>query len=90
MLKFRSGTRGLNEELGRHRGREGERSVSYVRKSVKVLVIFCGGVQPAAVFGMTLCVSSKSFLGMVISVSRVLIALKEHHLCLVISCGRGF
>ena len=24
MLKFRSGTHGLNEELGRHRGREGK------------------------------------------------------------------
>ena len=34
MFKFRSGTHRLNEELGRHRGREGERSFSYVRKTV--------------------------------------------------------
>ena len=42
LFKFRSGTHGLNEELGRHRGRE---SVCYVGMSVKVLVIHCGIVQ---------------------------------------------
>ena len=42
LFKFRSGTHGLNEELGRHRGRE---SVCCVGMSVKVLVIHCGIVQ---------------------------------------------
>ena len=39
LFKFRSGTHGLNEELGRHRGRK---SVCCVGMSVKVLVIHCG------------------------------------------------
>ena len=30
LFKFRSGTHGLNEELGRHRGREGKTECSYV------------------------------------------------------------
>ena len=46
LFKFRSGTHGLNEELGRHRGREGKKeSVCCVGMSVKVLVIHCGIVQ---------------------------------------------
>ena len=45
LCKFRSGTHGLNEELGRHRGREGRKSVCCVGMSVKVLVIHCGIVQ---------------------------------------------
>ena len=39
---FRSGTHGLNEELGRHRGRE---NVSCVVMSVRVSVMCCGSVQ---------------------------------------------
>ena len=42
LFKFRSGTHGLNEELGRHRGRE---SVCCAGMSVRVLVIHCGIVQ---------------------------------------------
>ena len=30
IFKFRSGTHGLNEELGRHRGREGKVDVYFV------------------------------------------------------------
>ena len=36
LFKFRSGTYGLNEELGRHR------SVCCVMQSVRVLVMCCG------------------------------------------------
>ena len=32
MFKFRSGTHGLNEELGRHRGREGKMEYSLCGK----------------------------------------------------------
>ena len=42
LFKFRSGTHGLNEELGRHRGREGKKSVCCVMQSVRVLVMCCG------------------------------------------------
>ena len=38
MFKFRSGTHGLNEELGRHRGSE-------VMLNVRALVMFCGIVR---------------------------------------------
>ena len=36
LFKFMSGTHGLNEELGRHRGREGSRNVLCVVLSVRV------------------------------------------------------
>ena len=36
MFKFRSGTHGLNEELGRRRGREGERSAYCMMMNVKI------------------------------------------------------
>ena len=39
LFKFRSGTHGLNEELGRHSGREGS---CCVMQSVRVLVMCCG------------------------------------------------
>ena len=42
LFKFRSGTHGLIEELGRHRGREGKKECVLC---VKVLVIHCGIVQ---------------------------------------------
>ena len=42
MFKFRSGTYGLNEELGRHREREG----SYcVRMNVRAFTMLCGIVR---------------------------------------------
>ena len=40
---FRSGTHGLNGELGRHRGRKAGRSVCCVMQSVRVLVM-CSGI----------------------------------------------
>ena len=40
LFKFRSGMHGLNEELGRHRGREGRKEC--LLQSVKVLVMCCG------------------------------------------------
>ena len=36
LVKFRSGTHRLNEELGRHRGREGKLDVLCVVLSVRV------------------------------------------------------
>ena len=57
MFRFRSGTHGLNEELGRHRGREGrkswvdieegrgERSAYCVMMNVRALVMYCGNVR---------------------------------------------
>ena len=39
---FRSGTHGLNEELGRHRGRKGNKECELC---VRVSVMCCGGVQ---------------------------------------------
>ena len=39
LFKLLSGTHGLNEELGRHRGREG---VICAVRTVKVWVTFCG------------------------------------------------
>ena len=41
MFRFRSDTHGLNEELGRHRGRKGRKEMMNVR----ALVMFCGIVQ---------------------------------------------
>ena len=52
LFKFRSGTHGLNEELGRHRGREG---VCCVGMSVKVLVIHCGIVQHIQALELNFC-----------------------------------
>ena len=43
VFKFRSGTHGLNEDLGRHRGRQS--NVSCVIMSVRVSVMCCGSVQ---------------------------------------------
>ena len=46
LCKLRSGTHGLNEELGRYRGREGNIGrMSCVVMSVRVSVMCCGSVQ---------------------------------------------
>ena len=45
LFKFRSGTHGLNEELGRHRGREGKTKVICVGMSVSMRVMCYEGVQ---------------------------------------------
>ena len=44
LFKLRSGTHGLNEELGRHRGREGKYNLCVICavRTVKVWVTFCG------------------------------------------------
>ena len=43
LFKLRSGTHGLNEELGRHRGREGKCiCVICAVRTVKAWVTFCG------------------------------------------------
>ena len=84
---FRSGTHGLNEELGRHRGREGERSVSYARKSDSVSHVVWECPAYSSLRSDFMC-KLQELLGD-ISASRVLIALREHHLCWVVSCGRG-
>ena len=41
LFKFRSGTHGLNEELGRHEGRERSCVVKSVRVSVQHIVAAC-------------------------------------------------
>ena len=45
MFKFRSGTHGLNDELGRHRGREGRKECLLCDDGMRALVMFCGIVQ---------------------------------------------
>ena len=55
LFKFRSGTHGLNEELGRHRGGRVRKSVCCVGMSVKVLVIHCGIVQHIQVLELNFC-----------------------------------
>ena len=52
---FRSGLHGLNEELGRHRAREGRMSVCCVMQSVRVLVMCCGIVLHTLVFEVPSC-----------------------------------
>ena len=42
LFKFRLGTHGLNEELGRHRGREGRKECLLCDVEVRVLVMCCG------------------------------------------------
>ena len=51
------GMPGLNEELGRHRGREGKggRSVCFVMQSVRVLVMRCGIVPLMLVLEVPQC-----------------------------------
>ena len=44
---YRSGTQGLNEELGRHRGRQGRKECM---QNVRVLVMCCGIVLYTLVF----------------------------------------
>ena len=55
LFKFRSGTHGLNEELGRHRVGKVIKSVSCVVMSVKVLVMCCGSVRYIVVVELTFC-----------------------------------
>ena len=45
MFKFRSGTHGLNEELGRHRGREGRKECPLCNDECESVSMFCGIVQ---------------------------------------------
>ena len=46
LFKLRSGTHELNEELGRHRGRDGKCTcVICVVRTVKVWITFCGIAQ---------------------------------------------
>ena len=45
LFKFRSGTNGLNEELGRHRGKMMIGSVNYAGVNVRVWYMFSGSVQ---------------------------------------------
>ena len=47
LFKFRSGTHGLNEELGRHRGREGKKKCAITLSDVPFQVNF-GGVASGA------------------------------------------
>ena len=52
LFKFRSGTHGLNEELGRHKA---GRSVCCVMQSVRVLVMCCGIVLHTLVLEVPSC-----------------------------------
>ena len=42
LFKFISGKKRLNEELGRHRGREGRNSVCCAKMNVRVLMMYAG------------------------------------------------
>ena len=53
LFKFRSGTHGLNEELGRHRGRV--KNVCCVVMSVRVSVMCRGSVQHIVTVELTSC-----------------------------------
>ncbi len=44
LFKVRSSTNGLNDELGRHRGKNDDRTVSYVGMNVKVSCMYSGSV----------------------------------------------
>ena len=56
LFKFQSGTHGLNEELGSHRGREGiMKNVSCVVMSVRVSVMCCGSVFSIIAVELTSC-----------------------------------
>ena len=56
LFKFRSGTHGLNEELGRHRGREGKKEcVLCGDECESVIVIHCGIVQHIQVLELNFC-----------------------------------
>ena len=52
LFKFRSGTHGLNEELGRHRGREGRKECLLCDA---VLVMCCGIVLHTLVLEVPSC-----------------------------------
>ena len=71
LFKFRSGTHGLNEELSRHRGREGKNCC--VMQSVRVLVMCCGIVLHMLVLEEPSCWSLERGL----STFRVLIVLRS-------------
>ena len=51
LFKFRLGTHGLNEELGRHRGRNGRTECVYVAMSVRMLSMFYGSVLLTRILG---------------------------------------
>ena len=75
LFKFRSGTHGLNEELGRHRGREGRKECLL---SVRVLVMCCGIVLHTLVLEVPSCWSYEGSLEIGLSTFRVLIVLRSH------------
>ena len=80
-FKFRSGTHGLNEELGRHKGREG-------RKECLLCDDECESVSHVLwdflVYSVTLCVSCRSFLRMDLNILRAWIVFKNPLLFLVV------
>ena len=56
LFKFRSGTHGLNEELGRHRGREDNKECDLCGNySVRLSVKCCGSVQHIVAVELTSC-----------------------------------
>ena len=54
MFKFRSGTHSLNEELGRHRGREGKTERSLCGNECENVSMCYGSVQHIAVLELAL------------------------------------
>ena len=61
LFKFRSGTHGLNEELGRHRGGKVRRNVLCVVMSVRMRVMCYGSVQHIVVLELVLLRCFKSY-----------------------------
>ena len=57
LFKFRSGMHGLNEKLGRHRGRNGRTECVYMERNVRVLSMFCESVLFTRIRGKGLWLS---------------------------------
>ena len=63
MFKFRSGTHGLNEELGRHREREGRKECLLCDNECKSVVMFCGIVRSTVYYKKLLICKLQELLG---------------------------
>ena len=76
--RSRSGTHGLNEELGRHEGR----SACCVVTSVKVSAMCCGSVLPIISVEMI-----SQLLGKGYKIPSLLVVRESLPLCWAVSCG---
>ena len=77
MFKFRSGTHGLNEELGGHRRREGRKECLLCDDECESVSHVLWDCLVYNTLRMTLCVSFRSFLGIGLNILRAWIVLKS-------------